>query len=808
MAELGCIASIIGIAALGVKISKTLYTIGNTTTGAAHNINRIATNVTLFSSILKHVGKVLQDANSLHSPEAIETVEQIVRECESVFQEITKIIYSAKSKGESSREPIGANDRRRRMSVVNRAKWYFEQPKVEHLLAQLEYLKTTLSVLIQTLNLAAVTAQMKEVDPPAQSVVEEVVREKLHVETLVVAQQISVNLLQESQEKYMQELEANPAAHAADKEMALEQQYPKLLTQVSQTSLQLVKLGDGNFQIHDRRPSENGEDGAPLEQTASRSDVFVDELLHRWTVPPPQRRRRHHSGRHRREAPANDDQLILVSRNASIPEADEMNLVTPRSGAQTPELQLQLVQSPEEEEANTGLAVGPPPPKAHTLDPKLGPPRSTKSPENTSRLGPHDRMVGSNALVRTKSNPESDGVQDLQSFQDHHKLAELDTRAQVNIPYFAPAPPLPQSFWSAASPAPNHAYAMTPYAPPVNPTSRRAARRNPNYKAPYVESESSSTISTDSEEERPRSKGNARRDSNTSSHKHKDSGVGEGLGIPWRITIGNNYFDFLDHKLVGPRTPYLPSVPIGWIQSHANARTIISKRWVNEPAIIDHNYQYKELKDHRDIAVTTHDEGFWNILQPLNFNEIEALVTRTLDSFRSRSSGPDLHPRSPQDQLRVQPGAAQRSVSFSENGPQPFSPGGQSAPGSIPWPTPPISAGPFSPTSTHDPALPHSPRTSGPDWRQKAHDRAHQNQERDRSHERWLEERDHRPRDRDRGSRRKHKHRDERHRDERHRDDRHREEEHDRKVKGSTMAGTLAKIGGLAALLEGIDVAF
>lgn len=127
MAELGCIASIVGIAGVGIKLSKTLYQIGHTTTNAGHNINKIATNVTLFSSSLKHVGVVLQDQHSLHSPEAIETIEQIVRECESVFQEITKIVYSAKNKGKTLCEPVGANDRRRRLSVVARAKWYFEQ---------------------------------------------------------------------------------------------------------------------------------------------------------------------------------------------------------------------------------------------------------------------------------------------------------------------------------------------------------------------------------------------------------------------------------------------------------------------------------------------------------------------------------------------------------------------------------------------------------------------------------------------------------------------------------------------------------
>ena len=190
MAELGVIASIVGIAGVGIKLSKTLYQVGHKTVSADHNIHRVATNVTLFSGMLKQVGAVLHSSESLHTPEAIETVEQIVRECEITFKEITTIVVSATNTDKTDDRPIGANNRRRRLSVLTRAKWYFEQPKVDWLLAQLECLKTTLSLFIQTLGLAALTASLKQAESNKTHLVERIESERMHVETLIMARQI------------------------------------------------------------------------------------------------------------------------------------------------------------------------------------------------------------------------------------------------------------------------------------------------------------------------------------------------------------------------------------------------------------------------------------------------------------------------------------------------------------------------------------------------------------------------------------------------------------------------------------------
>lgn len=475
---------------------------------------------------------------------------------------------------------------------------------------------------MQTLNLAAITAQVKEAEIPEEhGIVEEVVRERLHVETLIVAQQLSVNILQESQDKYAEELESNPEASAANSEMALDQRYPKLLTQGSQTSLQLVRLGDGTLEFLDRRPSGPSEEGAPLEQTTSRSEAFIDELLHRWTVPPP-RKIRSRGGRHARDAEYQEQGLVLEKR-AQRPTLDQKVMDPPDSGAQTPELQLQLVESPEEQPDATGIL---PPTSSGSLDPKFGPPRSRKSSQSNDQLGhlaAPDQLAPPDTLVRTRSNPECDGMQDLEAFQDHHGLNQPEPRQHVNVPYFPPPPPMPQSFWSTPPPAPNHAYALTPYMPNTasKPTSRKDPNRYANYRAPQVQSDASSSLSSDSEYEKTqRAKGHSRRGSKDSKHSYKDSGIGEGLDIPWRIRIGKTkYFDFRDDKLVGPRTPYIPSESRAWIQSQENARTELRKSWVNEDAIIEKRYKYRDLREERDGAYAGADEDSWVILQPLKF---------------------------------------------------------------------------------------------------------------------------------------------------------------------------------------------
>ena len=637
MAGVETIASIVGIASVGIKLAKTLYQVGYKTANANHNINRIATNVSLFASMLKHVGSVLDDAQSLHSPEAVETVKQLVKECESVFKEIADIIVLARDKSEGSKEPPAANGSKRRISMIARARWYFEGPKAEHLLAQLEYLKTTLSVLLQTLNLAALTAKINATLGQSEKPEDVVQQERLHVETLIVAQQLSVCNLKETQEKL--EAESTRPSTPSDDNTA-DSRYPKLLTQSSETSLQMIRLGNDNLDFLDRRHSVTPADGAKLQPSTSRSEAFIEELLSRWTV----QAEIEDSGASDDSDDLEEDPERQATPVPGQPKTrhDSTDSAKNKSTTSAPSLHVQP--------SNPTPSISTAPTIPSTLSKQWMSARS-----DAATVATRDRMstrTGSTgyaatdlssmpsrmtsprtAMERSMTNPEADGMPTLISFHDHHALQNPQPLGYMSTPGIVPPPPRSES---SASTLPAHRRALAPYM--AGAAAASGNRLHPgwgNYRQPYVSDEDSTWSPSDSDESRPSSRAGTavartRRDSNVSSaakrsrNAHRDSGfggeVGDSLGIPWRIQVNpDKYFDFRDDMLVGPRTPYLPSEPRSWIYLQPSASTEIAKKWVCEEALIEMRYPHNEFRETHDAPAIAAQHGGWRILQPLKF---------------------------------------------------------------------------------------------------------------------------------------------------------------------------------------------
>ena len=66
MAEIGLIASVVGIAGAGLKLSITLYTFSETVATATSDIKNIARDVSLTSAVLEELGRNLK--GTFHSP--------------------------------------------------------------------------------------------------------------------------------------------------------------------------------------------------------------------------------------------------------------------------------------------------------------------------------------------------------------------------------------------------------------------------------------------------------------------------------------------------------------------------------------------------------------------------------------------------------------------------------------------------------------------------------------------------------------------------------------------------------------------
>lgn len=156
------IASIIQFVAWGTRLSLHLYEFGVSVSSATRDVNRIAKGVSLFSVTLKQVGvslkeeASLRDSEAVPSPEAFETVKEILNQCHAVFTEIEALVPLKQMRDESaSGKPL---------SLIQKWKWSLtSKAKMDYLLSHLESLKLTLSVMIQTFYTARIIRWAKYV---------------------------------------------------------------------------------------------------------------------------------------------------------------------------------------------------------------------------------------------------------------------------------------------------------------------------------------------------------------------------------------------------------------------------------------------------------------------------------------------------------------------------------------------------------------------------------------------------------------------------------------------------------------------
>lgn len=147
--SLGIIASVIGVAGAGFRLSLILNAVGCEIASAGMEIHSISKGVTLFCLMLKQVGQTLQASDSVHSSEALETAQEITNECQMVFGEIQEMLDKVTSRrGDGSLSP----------SIQQRFRWCFKKGRVQYLLAQLESLKMSLLVMLQILQLGKMMA--------------------------------------------------------------------------------------------------------------------------------------------------------------------------------------------------------------------------------------------------------------------------------------------------------------------------------------------------------------------------------------------------------------------------------------------------------------------------------------------------------------------------------------------------------------------------------------------------------------------------------------------------------------------------
>lgn len=136
MAEaIGLAASVAGLASLGATVSIGLYQVCHTMKHASDQISDMARDISLFASVLEQLSTVLETQESRLRPTSLHLIKNVVDTTESIFDQVNPTIKPDKTTAKA------------------RFLWVVNKPKALELKTKIESLKSTLTVLLQTVAL-------------------------------------------------------------------------------------------------------------------------------------------------------------------------------------------------------------------------------------------------------------------------------------------------------------------------------------------------------------------------------------------------------------------------------------------------------------------------------------------------------------------------------------------------------------------------------------------------------------------------------------------------------------------------------
>ncbi|EON69979.1 hypothetical protein W97_09244 [Coniosporium apollinis CBS 100218] len=162
MAEpVSIVASVVGIASAGIKLSTTLYTYAETAFHADGSIKDIARDVSLTSSVMGELGTLLQQDTKVNlcSQSALQTITKAVTGCNTVFNQIGDALEKSLKK---------TQDGKKKLSALQRLKWPLLEPRMRLLQSNLESLKSTLLLMLNVLKYARDVAVKRNQESTAE----------------------------------------------------------------------------------------------------------------------------------------------------------------------------------------------------------------------------------------------------------------------------------------------------------------------------------------------------------------------------------------------------------------------------------------------------------------------------------------------------------------------------------------------------------------------------------------------------------------------------------------------------------------
>lgn len=139
------IATIIGVAGAGFRLSLLLNAVGVKLVAANREIQAIAREISLCSLMLKQVGLAMETPGVAASWNALETAKGIAMHHQTIYTEIKDMAEMSQQRDE--------NGNIRSITIASNAQSWFRKPRVQYLLGQLVSLKLTLAIMLQVLQL-------------------------------------------------------------------------------------------------------------------------------------------------------------------------------------------------------------------------------------------------------------------------------------------------------------------------------------------------------------------------------------------------------------------------------------------------------------------------------------------------------------------------------------------------------------------------------------------------------------------------------------------------------------------------------
>ncbi|KAI4274626.1 MAG: hypothetical protein L6R38_006045 [Xanthoria sp. 2 TBL-2021] len=184
MADFSIIASIIGIAGAGFRLSLVLNAVGVGMATADVEIQSIARAVSEYAFTLKQLALTLESAKSIATQSAMETAKQIADQSQLVFDDIKEMTELNQKKDDRGHLQS--------IAVEQRVRWCFKKQRLDYLLGQLVSLKLSLSIMLQVLQMAQSIMRSREdssIVPPNEQAM---LQERAEIQNMVVVRHWSL----------------------------------------------------------------------------------------------------------------------------------------------------------------------------------------------------------------------------------------------------------------------------------------------------------------------------------------------------------------------------------------------------------------------------------------------------------------------------------------------------------------------------------------------------------------------------------------------------------------------------------------